>query len=113
LALLATSLLPRLPKKTADSQIKKRSFGILSIAVSPSHQRCGLGRLLIETSEKAAREAGIYEMHLSVEVDNQKAVRFYEKLGWEKVPSNDPTTITMKKSIQRDISAYQSMDLLE
>jgi len=109
--LLVTPLWPHSFKNVADSPIKKRSFGILSIAVSPNHQRRGLGRLLIEVSEKAAYDAGYYEMSLSVDADNQKAVHFYESLGWEKAPSNDPMLIKMKKCIPRDVSTSQSTSL--
>ena len=63
---------------------KKKSFGILAIAVSPYYQKRGIGRLLMEEMERIALAEGFTHMNLSVARDNQKAIQFYESLGWVK-----------------------------
>jgi len=65
-----------------------KSFGILSIAVSPGFQRQGLGELLAREVENWAANNAYDQLHLSVHPDNVPAVKFYEKLGWEKNLSN-------------------------
>lgn len=67
-----------IPQKTLPS------FGILSIAVSPKYQGMGASKLLMEYSEKVARDRGFTRMGLTVHPSNGRAVRFYEKMGWQK-----------------------------
>lgn len=59
-------------------------LGILAIAVDPSLQKSGVGRLLMAHFEEAARNAHHSRICLSVNPGNQSAIRFYEKLGWQK-----------------------------
>ena len=65
-----------------DNQTK--SFGILAIAVSPAHQKLGIGKILMLDAENEAVKAGFERMHLTVSPTNEKAIRFYENLGWTK-----------------------------
>jgi ribosomal protein S18 acetylase RimI-like enzyme len=66
-----------------------RSFGILAVAVNPDHQGLGLGKKLMQASEKVALERSFSRMHLTVEPENIQAVTFYESLGWQKAESSD------------------------
>ena len=50
------------------------------VAVSPAAQRRGVGRLLVEESEKEARRRGWRRMILHARLT---AVAFYERLGYE------------------------------
>jgi ribosomal protein S18 acetylase RimI-like enzyme len=61
------------------------AFGILSIAVDPLCQGMGVAALLMADSEQTAREWGFSEMSLTVAMENQRAIRFYEKQGWRRV----------------------------
>jgi ribosomal protein S18 acetylase RimI-like enzyme len=55
---------------------------IRQMAVSPSHQRRGLGRKIMKAVEKNLRARG----YTSLELDaRSSAVRFYEKLGYRVV----------------------------
>jgi len=67
------------PSPKAESP---RSFGILAIAVDPACQGRGMGLQLMERIEQIAREHHFARMHLTVGVNNVKAIRFYEKHGW-------------------------------
>lgn len=58
----------------ADGKIKMRQA-----AVSPRKQRQGIGRLLTEYSEQAARNRGCSEITLHA---RESAVHFYEKSGY-------------------------------
>jgi ribosomal protein S18 acetylase RimI-like enzyme len=66
-----------------------RSFGILSIAVHPDCQGAGIGKLLMRHAESTACEQGFGSMRLSVKPDNQQAIIFYERSGWQKIPAAD------------------------
>jgi ribosomal protein S18 acetylase RimI-like enzyme len=74
-----------------------RSFGILSIAVHPDFQGKGFGRLLMEIAEEAARLCGYPAMHLTVEIHNQQAIKFYECSGWKKIPGGSAWNGKMRK----------------
>lgn len=63
------------------------SCGILALAVSPAHQKQGLGRLLMQGMEAWAMQHGYSKMHLTVHPENQSAVAFYTRLGWQEIPS--------------------------
>lgn len=61
------------------------SFGILSIAVSNDFQGFGIGKKLMLDAEEEAAKCGYKIMNLTVHPSNENAVRFYEKLKWEKI----------------------------
>lgn len=77
--------------KTTGALSKKRSFGILVIAVHPDEQDRGIGRRLMEAAEHAARRRNFIEMHLTVHPKNRRAVTFYETAGWERDAETDWT----------------------
>lgn len=62
-----------------------KPFGILSIAVDPYLQRSGVGKMLMQVAETIARGHAFQDMHLTVHPGNLQAVRFYQRLGWEKI----------------------------
>lgn len=74
---------PVASQQLAPSRVK--SFGILAIAVDPGCQGAGVGKQLMQISEKIARERDFVQMHLTVDVKNAGAIKFYEGLGWQKV----------------------------
>jgi ribosomal protein S18 acetylase RimI-like enzyme len=76
---------PQSQAKAPAKPKRKPSFGILAIAVNPSFQGQGVGKILMLEAEKVARERGFEEMNLSVNTENYPAIRFYEGLGWQKV----------------------------
>ena len=62
----------------------KTNFGILAIATDPSAAGTGVGRLLMDDSERYARENDFRRMRLTVSLANENAIRFYEHIGWSK-----------------------------
>lgn len=60
------------------------AYGILAIAVDPQRQGTGAGKLLMLRNEELARAAGFPSMELCVAATNAQAIRFYERLGWQK-----------------------------
>lgn len=91
--LLALRVLKFVRTKPATSpQLMRRSmksFGILAIAVDPGCQGAGVGKQLMQLSEQIARQRGFEQMHLTVDVKNIGAIKFYEGLGWQKVVADD------------------------
>ena len=53
------------------------------IYVRKPYRGTGLARDLIDRAAERAREAGCAELALDVDVDNERAIAFYEKLGFE------------------------------
>jgi ribosomal protein S18 acetylase RimI-like enzyme len=65
-----------------------RSFGIQAIAVDRTVQRQGVGRMLMDATEQAARGIGFSRMHLTVHLTNAAAIRFYQNVGWTQDRTN-------------------------
>jgi ribosomal protein S18 acetylase RimI-like enzyme len=91
--ILALRVLKFVRAKAAASQqlapSRVKSFGILAIAVDPGCQGAGVGKQLMQISEQIARQRGFTQMHLTVDVKNVGAIRFYEGLAWQKVVASD------------------------
>jgi len=72
---------------------------ILTIGISPSERRGGLGRFLLTESEARARYRGSKRMILEVSVSNTPARALYDASGYRQ--------IGVRKSYYRDGSAAQ------
>jgi ribosomal protein S18 acetylase RimI-like enzyme len=72
-------------QKKENQTFPKESYGILAICVSPEVQGQGISQKLMQLSEIEAIRRGFKKMHLTVDVENHRAIRFYEKLGYFKV----------------------------
>lgn len=87
------------PKSSSPVSPRVPHFGILSIAIAPQHQGSGAARLLMEYSERVAIERGFTCMGLTVHPSNGRAVRFYEKTGWQRNMENGVWDGHMSKAI--------------
>ncbi len=68
----------------------ERRFGftrgyIVTLDVLPEYRRGGLGARLIGEMERRVQAAGARWMDLHVFVGNESAIRFYERLGYERI----------------------------
>ena len=52
------------------------------LAVSPDHQRQGIGRRMMEEAEAKLRELGCPKINLQVRTSNKSVIAFYEHLGF-------------------------------
>lgn len=87
---------------TAVSSLAASSFGILAIGVRPDYQGLGVGRMLMDESEKFAARLGFDTMYLTVASENLQAIRFYERLGWIKEAPDGEWRGSMIKPVHRD-----------
>jgi ribosomal protein S18 acetylase RimI-like enzyme len=58
---------------------------LLSIAVDPEDRGSGVARLASEHFEAQVRSAGFDRVGLSVHADNERAISFYRKNGWNEI----------------------------
>jgi ribosomal protein S18 acetylase RimI-like enzyme len=69
---------------------------ITVIATDPSIQRKGIGRMLVESAESVTAEAGYEEINAKVTAPHD---RFYRKLGFIVIDTDDRGAITMNKEL--------------
>lgn len=73
------------------------SAGLVVIGVDPSAQGKGFGSILLKEFERiVSSRYGIKNLQLSVNVENLKAIKAYEKNGWHESSSNGKSLV-MKK----------------
>ncbi|HEY5948893.1 MAG TPA: GNAT family N-acetyltransferase, partial [Kofleriaceae bacterium] len=77
------------------------SFGVLSIATDPRAPSTGAGRALMAEAEQRAKDAGFERMVLTVHPSNERAVRFYEQLGWQRSGDGGDWTGAMQRDLVR------------
>ncbi len=100
----APHLMPRLIQPRSST-----CFGILSIALDPSYQGLGVGKLLMTRAEEAAQRMNYSEMLLTVQPQNKKAVAFYERLQWQKIPRNGEWSGEMRKALTLRVHLEESL----
>ena len=71
---------------------------IATFGVVPSHQRRGIGSMLMEQAIYHACQAGIRELELSVRIENPQAIRIYQHYGFK--PQPEQTTIVLVKDLK-------------
>jgi ribosomal-protein-alanine N-acetyltransferase len=58
---------------------------INTIAISPSHQRCGYGNQLLTWMLRTAKVKGVRDLFLDVRADNVAAIEMYKNAGFERI----------------------------
>ncbi len=66
----------------------------LHIDLLPGYQGLGHGRRLIETFLRAAADAGAPAVHLGMVTANERARKFYDRVGFHEIPVRDPGALT-------------------
>ena len=80
------------------------------LAVTPSHQRRGIGKELMAWLEESALAAGIASINLELRANNQTAHDFYRLLGYTQTAyvhgyyNGVETAIRMSRDIRRQIT---------
>ena len=69
-------------------------FILGDLYVDADHRGSGLARRLVERAADQAREDGCSELALDVDLDNERALAFYEKLGFS------PARERMRRSVE-------------
>jgi ribosomal protein S18 acetylase RimI-like enzyme len=88
---------PRTKEYTA--QIGKRDYYISNIGIFPKFRCMGCGTKLLERVEKEAKKIGSERMVLDVEVDNERAIKLYERLGYH-IEKRSPVLETNIKNFE-------------
>jgi ribosomal protein S18 acetylase RimI-like enzyme len=63
---------------------------LVAVWVAPSHRKRGAGRLLIEQVIAWASSKDAKALYLTVTCNNERAIRFYERLGFAKTGCTEP-----------------------
>lgn len=88
-----------LGRRRGGAPVPATSMRILSIAVSPSFQGKGYGQRLLEAASEIARDKDATTLGLSVHLDNRRALRSYQRNGWERVLIEGVFTGQMRKPL--------------
>jgi ribosomal protein S18 acetylase RimI-like enzyme len=67
------------------------------LAVDPDHQRAGLGRAMMTAAERILLDVGCPKINLQIRKDNQKAIAFYERVGF-----TDDSVVSFGKRLVSD-----------
>jgi len=79
------------------------------LAVKPAHQRCGIGRQMMDWLEESALTCGIATIELEFRVSNLSARSFYHGLGYTEAKylagyyQGTETALRMSRDIRRHI----------
>lgn len=63
--------------------------------VVPEARRSGAGRALLEAARAHCLAAGVGELRLATQVENQAAKSLYESLGWQKITAFDHYSLSL------------------
>ena len=79
---------------------------LMSMWVAPTHRRLGIGRILVDAIISWARVHNVLHLHLMVTSNNDRAIQFYQSLGFvftgrSKPYRNDPSLLDyeMRRSL--------------
>ena len=87
-----------------DIREKENTAWIATVGVLPEYRGRGIGRMLLETSERQLK--GIGQVRLSVRMSNEAAIRLYERQGyrrvgvWNRYYSDGEDGLVMEKSLR-------------
>src|SRR5204862_4933029 len=68
---------------------------IYHLAVDPAYQGSGLGKRLLDECLDGLRRTGVKRVIIMVADDNQRGTKFWEHVGWEKIPGAIPMGIDL------------------
>ena len=59
---------------------------IYHLAIDPAYQGRGFGKRLLDECLDGLRKTGVKRVIIMVADDNQRGTKFWERVGWEKIP---------------------------
>jgi ribosomal protein S18 acetylase RimI-like enzyme len=68
---------------------------IYHLAVDPAYQGSGLGKRLLDECLDGLHRTGVKRVIIMVADDNQRGTKFWEHVGWEKIPGAIPMGIDL------------------
>ncbi|XP_015785634.1 N-alpha-acetyltransferase 50-like [Tetranychus urticae] len=71
-----------------NSNNQKRVY-IMTLGCLPSYRRLGIGALLLEHVLNYAQENGLDSLYLHVQINNENALAFYKKFGFEIIDTKE------------------------
>ncbi|MEB3295610.1 MAG: GNAT family N-acetyltransferase [Synechococcales bacterium] len=86
--ILPINRVPRILVNLADlsrirQDVASEDYYVLSLGIVPEFRNRGLGTALLQDTEMTARELGCRTLCLDVAYSNTRAIRFFERLGYE------------------------------
>ena len=66
-----------------ETEAKADEYYVSNLAVARQAWGQGLGRALLARAEEKALEAGLYACSLTVEIDNERALALYQRVGYQ------------------------------
>ena len=91
---------------TIQGVADRHGFGMVqNVGVVPGHRGLGLGRCLVERAAAGFRMHGLRRISLEVTVDNSRAVRLYQRLGFRRIR-------TVYKSVEQAVEAVAAQPAL-
>ena len=87
-----------------DPKDERRCLYIIILSVLPNYRRFGIASKLLEEAIRKAREEtpGLYSVYLHTPVDNQTAINFYLKNGFEKKETEEKYYKSMGEGSEKD-----------
>lgn len=101
---LAKRYRPAAQRKRSEMLLQS-SYGVQAIAVVPEARKLGVGKKLMDWADEEAIRRGFRYIYLSVDTSNERAIHFYEGLGWVRVTKGDYWNGHMKKDLSGDARA--------
>ncbi|MNS10740.1 Acetyltransferase (GNAT) family protein [compost metagenome] len=87
------------------------------IGIAPEYRGQGLGKLLMEESMKAYREAGVHQATLEAFVQNKGAIKLYERFGYVikdkllHMSSSDPVYLETESGVDATFTTITDMPI--
>jgi len=85
-------------KKKKNKELTEKEMGLVVIGVSSDFHGKGIGSVLLKEFEKKTAGMGIDKMGLAVRRVNEKALKSYQRNGWE-ISKEHPDYYEMTKRI--------------
>ena len=81
-------------------RIADREFEVAKMAVTPSHQGSGIGRMLLRAAIDAAKETGATRLYIETNHTLTPAIHLYQSLGFRHI---DPARLTSSPYARADV----------